>query len=87
MWVVHTPRRVERELDNLPTHVVPALREAIEHLRHDPRPPGCKKLKGRVTCWRIRVGAYRVLYDILDRDRAVVLLKVGPRKDVYRFLQ
>lgn len=84
MWAIHVPRRVERELANAPAAVQSALRDTLATLQHDPHPPGCKKLKGRLSCWRVRVGSHRILYDILEREHAVVLLKIGPRKDVYR---
>jgi mRNA interferase RelE/StbE len=48
-------------------------------LEHDPRPPGCKKLRGR-GAWRIRIGDYRAIYEIND-DRLIVT--VGHRREVY----
>jgi mRNA interferase RelE/StbE len=59
--------------------------EAIRALRDDPRPPGCKKLK-EVDAWSVRVGDYRVIYDIDDEARLVMVIKVGHRRDVYRDL-
>ena len=87
MWILHIPRRVERELADAPAPLRSSLEQAIEQLRHDPRPVGCKKLKGRLQCWRIRVGSYRILYDVHDPQRTIASLKIGPRKDVYRFLR
>ena len=84
MWSVHLPKRVERELSDAPPTLQEALRQALEELQRTPRPPGCKTLKGRLGCWRIRVGSYRILYDRLDRERIVLITKIGPRKDVYR---
>jgi mRNA interferase RelE/StbE len=52
-------------------------------LRSNPRPPGCVKLKGR-DGWRIRAGEYRVIYEISDADRTVVIHYVAHRKEVYR---
>jgi mRNA interferase RelE/StbE len=84
-WAIHLPHRVERQLTDVPSPLLQQdIRDALEHLRHEPRPSGCKKLKGRLDCWRVRVGAYRILYDIDDRHRTLVILKIGPRKDVYR---
>jgi mRNA interferase RelE/StbE len=45
---------------------------------------GCLKLTGREG-WRIRVGKYRVIYEIDDKERAITVLHVGLRRDVYRF--
>jgi mRNA interferase RelE/StbE len=54
---------------------------AIRDLADNPRPPGSKKLTGR-PAWRIRVGAYRVIYEIHDERRLIVI--VGHRREVYR---
>jgi mRNA interferase RelE/StbE len=57
--------------------------QAISELANDPRPHGCKKLKGR-TAWRIRVGNYRVIYEIEDDLLVVIVITAGHRKDVYK---
>ncbi len=85
MWTVTLPGRVEKELSQADADLQPLLEEALNDLQHNPRPTGCKKLKEALQCWRIRIGSYRILYDIHERERQVVVLKIGPRKDVYRF--
>ena len=57
--------------------------ESIELLADEPRPKGCKKLKGR-EAWRIRVGNYRVIYEILDNLLIITVITVGHRRDVYK---
>ncbi len=57
--------------------------DAIRLLAADPRPSGCKKLTGR-TAWRIRVGPYRVIYEIHDDVLLILVVTIGNRKDVYR---
>ncbi len=59
--------------------------EAIVALADNPRPPGCKKLK--VGAWGIRIGDYRVAYDIDDDAELVTVHKIGHRRDVYRDLK
>jgi mRNA interferase RelE/StbE len=59
------------------------LREAIDRLCLDPYPPGCKKLVGRPG-YRIRVGDYRIVYRVLDRELVVMVMDIGDRKDIYR---
>jgi len=49
-----------------------------------PRPHGSKKLKGTANSWRVRVGDYRVLYDIADTVRIARVYRVRHRKDVYK---
>jgi mRNA interferase RelE/StbE len=59
------------------------LVEHIQSLADNPRPQGCRKLTG-ADQYRIRRGAYRVVYSIEDERRVVIVVKVGHRKDVYR---
>ena len=56
----------------------------IRSLAHDPRPFGSEKLSGREDLYRLRVGRYRVLYSVGDAELAVLIVRVGHRKDVYR---
>jgi len=57
---------------------------AIDALAEDPRPATAKRLVGEDELWRIRVGAYRVVYAIEDGRLTVLVVKVGHRRDVYR---
>ena len=57
---------------------------AIDGLAIDPRPPGCIQLKGGKGEFRIRVGDYRVVYDVQDDELVVLVLRVGHRREVYR---
>ena len=76
-------RRAQRALARLQRRDLDRVREAITDLSEEPRPPGCKKLTGR-EAWRIRVGHYRVIYEIEDAIRVVTVVEVGHRRDVYR---
>ena len=62
------------------------LGKAIDKLAENPRPSGAKKLKGRINRWRIRVGDYRVIYDIEDKELRVLVVMLGHRREVYREL-
>jgi mRNA interferase RelE/StbE len=57
----------------------------LESLAENPRPPGCAKLEGASRLWRIRVGNYRVVYEIDETSRTVDVSIVRHRRDVYRF--
>ena len=84
-YEVRIARDAERDIAAVHAAVVPRLFKAIKALASDPRPPGCKKLKGaQAESWRIRVGAYRILYVIDDGIRIVEVREVGHRKDIYR---
>jgi mRNA interferase RelE/StbE len=77
------PRSVQKQLDRLPGEAAERILQRLAALETDPRPPDVKKLKGR-DAWRIRVGDYRVLYEIHDRALQVVVISVGHRREVYR---
>jgi mRNA interferase RelE/StbE len=75
-------KTAQKQLDKLPDQVVEILAAVILSLADDPRPVGCKKMKGR-DGWRIRQGNYRIIYDILEDILVVDIIAVGHRKDVY----
>ena len=56
---------------------------AVDALVTNPRPVGCKKLRGADDLWRIRVGDFRIVYRVDDRERAIEIAAVRNRKDVY----
>lgn len=76
-------RRAQKELSDLPQEPYTPVRDAIRKLAEEPRPHGSKKLTGR-TGWRIRVGSYRVVYEIDDTNHVITILHIGHRRDVYR---
>ena len=57
---------------------------AIRQLAEKPRPKGCRKLSGGENDWRIRVGVYRVLYEVDDRTKVIRINRVRHRREVYR---
>ena len=60
------------------------IAKKIDLLENDPLPLGVVKLKGSNNCYRLKVGDYRIIYNI-EKDRLLVLvLKIGDRKDVYK---
>ena len=83
-YKVSIRKQALKELENLPLKETRKISAAIDNLAEDPRPSGCKKLKGEQEyIWRIRVGDYRVLYKIDDEIRIVEVGKIGDRKNVY----
>jgi mRNA interferase RelE/StbE len=77
------PKSVQKELDRLPDEIVKRILARLTGLESNPRPPDVKKLKGR-NAWRIRVGDYRVIYEIHDRELQILVITVGHRREVYR---
>ena len=72
-----------RQVRKLPRTVRNRVLDAIEDLGDDPRPHGAKKLVGEQTAWRIRIGDYRVIYDVFDTDLIVSVVRAAHRRDVY----
>ena len=83
-YKVEFTKSARKALDRIPNTVRNQLAVKIYSLKDDPRPDGCKKLKGEEDLYRIRVGDYRVVYLIQDGKFIVVVVKVGHRRDVYR---
>jgi mRNA interferase RelE/StbE len=74
----------DRALKKLPDAVQRRIVAEVEILAHDPRPSGVVKISGGENLWRIRIGTYRVVYEIHDDRLIVLVLRVAHRKDVYR---
>lgn len=73
-----------KTLKALPTEILPKILRAIESLSLNPHPYGCRKLSGEESTLRIRVGIYRVIYEIDNKEIHILILKIGHRKDIYR---
>ena len=86
MYRVLLERGAERDLARLSSEIHDRVIAAIQALTNNPRPPGCRKLVGSKNDWRIRVGDYRVLYNIADTVRIVRVFRVRHRREVYRNL-
>ena len=74
---------VAKDLRQIPKKDVARILKRIDALRAEPRPPGVEKLSGQEK-YRIRQGVYRILYEILNNELTVVVVKIGHRRDVYR---
>ncbi len=84
MYQIKITKHALKEIVALPTKVSAQISEAIDNLETNPRPKGCKKLKGETDyLWRIRVGNYRVIYSIEDALKIIEIRKVGHRKNIY----
>lgn len=81
-YQIRITKTAQKQLDRLPDSVAGILIEAIYDLSANPRPHGCKRLKGR-SGYRIRRGDFRIIYDIFDKVLIVEVIAVGDRKDVY----
>ncbi len=84
MYQVVVERSAEKDLKRLSSEVRPRAVAAMLALGKNPRPTGSRKLAGTDNDWRIRVGGYRIIYEIADEIRIVRINRVRHRRDVYR---
>lgn len=84
MYRVLLESTAEKDLSRLSSEIHDRVIVAIQALAANPRPSGCRKLAGSKNDWRIRVGDYRVIYEIADEIRIVRVNRVRHRRDVYR---
>ena len=73
-----------RELKRLDRQIVPRIVTAVEALSSSPFPPGIKKLHGGESAYRIRIGDYRVVYEVYSNRLIIEITRVRHRKDVYK---
>ena len=82
--VFFASKKVSKDLNCLPKAIQEKIMEQIRALKINPRPAACKKLSGKLLgSYRIRIGDYRVVYDVVDPERKVVILDIGHRKWIY----
>ena len=84
MYEVYLERRAEKDLRRLPKEEFRKVISVIKSLAENPRPPGCRKITGSERDWRVRVGKYRILYEIDDDAKAVRVMRVRHRREAYR---
>ena len=75
--------RAEKELRKLPAAIRRRIVDAIDSLAHDPRPASSRKMVGS-SGFRMRVGDYRVIYEIKDEIVSIFVIKIGHRREIYR---
>ncbi|MDZ7876853.1 MAG: type II toxin-antitoxin system RelE/ParE family toxin [Saprospiraceae bacterium] len=81
-YLIQIRKSAQKQLDKLSDDVADELLDAIEGLAANPRPSGCKKLKGREG-YRIRKGDYRIIYNIFDNVLTIDIVAVGHRREIY----
>ncbi len=97
MYEIELLASAAREFKKLTPQAQREVKTAIEALKENPYPEGCKKLSGvskkilsRFDCegiYRVRAGSYRVLYNVNDRRIMICIVRIGARKEVYQFLK
>lgn len=84
MYEVEITPAAKRQIKKLTTIVQRAIIERLEQLAIEPRPLGVLKMEKEEDLYRVRVGDYRIIYEIQDRVLLIVVVKVGHRSNVYR---
>lgn len=74
--------KAKKQLDKLTDNIAEPIFNSIKNLTSNPRPKGYKKLKGR-DGYRIRIGNYRIIYNIIDKQLIIDVITIGHRKEVY----
>jgi len=85
-YTVIVERQAEKTLRRLPKEVLSRVDRLLMSLAEEPRPAGCKKLRGYENLYRLRVGDWRLIYAIEDDQLVVLIIEVAPRGEAYRNL-
>lgn len=83
MYKISITKKAEKQLAKIPTVYFKSISKKIDELAYNPRPDGCKKLVDFNNSYRIRIGNYRVIYNIEDDHLIIEIIKVGTRQSVY----
>ena len=83
IYKIFIEKAVYKQLKNIPLRDYQNVMVSIASLAENPRPPGCKKLRGRPG-YRIREGNYRIIYEISDKILTITVIDAGDRKEIYK---
>jgi len=83
-YVVRLTKPTQKALDSLDGAIFNRIVDALHGLEDNPRPFGVVKMAGEENQWRVRVGDWRIIYSILDRELVVLVVKLGHRREIYR---
>ncbi len=83
-YQVVVPKPVQKQLNGLPYQLRDRILKRLIALEEDARPHGFVKLKGYENEFRIRIGNYRVRYEIIEKDSVILILHCKHRRDIYR---
>ena len=83
-YKVELTKSAEKDLRRIDGRYLPKIFAAIEGLEINSRPVGCTKLAGSDHTYRIRIGSYRLIYEIEDERLIILVIKIAHRKDAYK---
>lgn len=83
LYTVVLTRRARKNIDSLDKQTIKRIGSVIDSLELDPRPAGCLKVKSEESLWRVRVGDYRIGYEVNDTTREITIIRIGHRREFY----
>ena len=83
-YEIQISKSASKQIKKLPSEIQERIQVKVDSLAVESRPDGVKKLKGRENGYRIRVGDYRIIYDIFDDVLLIIVVEVGHRGSVYK---
>ena len=84
VYTIQLTKTAERDLKKLPTDIQRRIIHRLRMLGEEPRPSVIVKMRGRENQYRLRMGHYRIIYQVKDDLLIVLVVKIGHRRDVYR---
>jgi mRNA interferase RelE/StbE len=84
MYKIIIKKSALKEIGSIPKIFRIKIIEAIDELARNPRPSGVRKLESSHNSYRVRIGNYRIVYDIGDKELIIEVIKVANRKEAYR---
>ncbi len=84
MYEILLERRAEKDLRKLSSELFQRIIAKIQSLSENPKPQGSRKITGSQNDWRIRIGAYRAIYEIDEQEKRVRIMRVRHRREAYR---
>jgi mRNA interferase RelE/StbE len=83
-YKIEWKQSAKKELKKLDRQIIPRILQTVESLADNPYSSGSKKLIGSNSSYRLRVGYYRIVYNIQSSRLTIEIIKVGHRRDIYR---
>ncbi|TAN43519.1 MAG: type II toxin-antitoxin system RelE/ParE family toxin [Nitrospirae bacterium] len=83
---LHIERHAEKDLNKLEKSLFIQIVQKIKELASNPHPQGSKKITGSQNDWRLCVGDYRILYEIDNKEKMIIIMRVKHRREAYRDL-
>ena len=82
-YKINWKKSATKELKRIDKSKIRILVQAVNQLAFEPHPPGSKKLSNSECTYRIRIGSYRIIYDIYENENSIIIIRIRHRKDAY----